>query len=355
MVIVDLWLDLLLSPRPVKSAVLHWLTENPNQDPHPFLYQLLSQHNLIDQHTKHNELLDWLSKADQGYIPYPDLPEQLRTINDPPTGLFYQGNKSLINDKLFAIVGSRKPTPAGSENTIQFAHQLSQSGLVLVSGLATGIDTIVHETALNTGADTIAVLGQGLNYSYPKHNQTLQQSIREQGLLLSEYLPDRNIKAWQFPKRNRIISALSEGVLVTEAAKKSGSLITARLAAEQGRQVFAIPGDIMNPMVAGCHHLIREGAQLVSHSREILAAIFWNQPEQLPLIPQVEQTTKLTKDENKVFKSLDRTPRNIDMIQARTECQLTLVLDALFSLELKGMIISSIDGYYKPTQGDTCK
>ena len=355
MVNANLWLDLLLSPRSVKSAYFLWLSENPNQDPHTFITQLLKQHNLFDEHTKQSELVAWLSQDDQGFIPYPELPEQVKAINDPPLGLFYQGNKDLLNHKQLAIVGSRNPTPAGIENTIQFAYQLAQTGIVMVSGLATGIDSVVHKTSLKAGGKTIAVLGQGLNHSYPKNNHALQQSIREQGLLLSEYLPDRFIKAWQFPKRNRIISALSEGVLVTEAAKKSGSLITARLAAEQGRQVFAIPGDIMNPMVAGCHHLIREGAQLVSQSSEILAAIFWNQPEQLSLIPEASEPTKLTKGESKVFKSLDRTPRNIDMIQARTECELTLVLDALFSLELKGMIISSIDGYYKPTQGDTCK
>ena len=171
---------------------------------------------------------------------------------------------------------------------------------------------------------------------------------------MSEYLPDCRVKSWQFPKRNRIISALSEGVLITEAALKSGSLITAKLAAEQGRQVFALPGDILNPMVTGCHHLIREGAQLVTQTEEILEAIFWNQQHKLSLIPREAQKHPLTKEENKVFKILDRTPTSIDKIQARTECELTLVLDALFSLELRGLIISSIDGYYKPTQGDTC-
>lgn len=354
MVNADLWLDLLLSPHTLKSAVSQWLAVNPDSDPSAFIAQQLERNHQIDAHTKQAGLVAWLGQSNQGFIPYPELPEQLRAINDPPLGLFYQGNRALLNNTQFAIVGSRKPTPAGTENTIQFAHQLTQAGLTLVSGLASGIDSLVHTTCLKAQGHTIAVLGQGLEHCYPKHNHALQQSIKEQGLLLSEYLPDCKVKAWQFPKRNRIISALSEGVLLTEAALKSGSLITAKLAAEQGRQVFALPGDILNPMVAGCHHLIREGAQLVTHAEEILEAIFWNQQHKLSLIPREAQKHPLTKEENKVFKILDRTPTSIDKIQARTECELTLVLDALFSLELRGLIISSIDGYYKPTQGDTC-
>jgi len=145
MVNAHLWLDLLLSPHTLKSAVSQWLAVNPDSDPSAFIAQQLERNHLIDVHTKQAGLVTWLGQSNQGFIPYPELPEQLRAISDPPLGLFYQGNQALLNNTQLAIVGSRKPTPAGAENTIQFAHQLTQAGLTLVSGLATGIDSLVHK------------------------------------------------------------------------------------------------------------------------------------------------------------------------------------------------------------------
>ena len=169
-----------------------------------------------------------------------------------------------------AIVGSRKPSSGGRENAFYFASKLAQSGLVILSGLASGIDGIAHQAALDVDGLTTAVLGCGHNYCYPKKHQTLFNHIEKNGLIISEFSPNTPVRAYQFPQRNRLISGLSQGVLVVEAAIKSGSLISCRLAADQGRDVFAIPGDITNPMTRGCHHLIRNGACLVETPEQIL-------------------------------------------------------------------------------------
>ena len=354
MSIHQLWLDLALSPTKTIRDYFRYCHEHGQTPDRTSLTRFFKRINIPQRHSERHDLIAWLSEPDQGFLPYPDLPGQLRQLKDPPAGLFYQGDEKLINERMIAVVGARKQTPAGAENCQQFAYQLAQSGLVIISGLASGADTTAHTAALAASERTVAILGQGLDTCYPKSNSGLQGEIKRKGLLLSEYAPSESVKAWQFPHRNRLISGLSDGVLVTEATIRSGSLITANLAAEQGKQVFAIPGDIQNQMVSGCHHLIREGAQLVSHPREILAAIYWTEPPQLELLRTEMDDKQFTKSEKKVLDALDRTPRHLDIIQARTECELTLVLDALFSLELKGMIISSIDGYYKPNQGDTC-
>ncbi len=349
-----LWLDLFLCPTRTVLNYFKYAREQSSGCDANFLQYYLEKVGCLGCHADNPTLTQWLLQAGQGFIPYPELPERLRQIDDPPAGLLYQGDPGLLEARMIAVVGARKQTPAGAENCRHFAYRLAQSGLAIISGLARGADASAHRACLDAKGKTIAVLGQGMNHVYPVANESLQMQIRHDGLVISEYTPDQPVRAWQFPHRNRLISGLAEGVLVTEAALKSGSLVTARCAAEQGRQVFAIPGDIQNQQVAGCHHLIREGAQLVSHPREVLDAIFWTEPRQLELVRTQEPSTRLTDMEKKMLAALDRTPRHLDIIQARTECELTLVLETLFSLELKGMIISSIDGYYKPNQGDTC-
>jgi DNA processing protein len=181
-----------------------------------------------------------------------------------------RGDPHLLSEPQIAIVGSRSPTPSGLEITRDFARRLARDGLVITSGLAIGVDGAAHAGALETGR-TIAVLGTGPDLVYPAAHRALARRIAESGALVSEFPPGQGPVAGNFPRRNRIISALSLGVLVTEAALKSGSLITARCALEQGRDVFAIPGSIRNPLARGCHALIREGARLVEDPTEIVA------------------------------------------------------------------------------------
>ena len=217
--------------------------------------------------------LHWLQEADNNHfltITDPGYPELLRQIPDPPAWLFLKGDPDLLHHTQLAVVGSRNPTRGGRENAAEFARELAGQGLGITSGLATGIDTAAHEGALAADGITLAVVATGLDRVYPASNRELAHRIAGNGLLVSEFPPGTEPRAGHFPSRNRIISGLSLGVLVAEATEKSGSLITARLATEQGREVFAIPGSIHNPLARGCHRLIRQGAKLVEQASDIL-------------------------------------------------------------------------------------
>lgn len=203
----------------------------------------------------------------------PIYPQQLRHISNPPPVLFVSGDPKVLSDPQIAIVGSRRPTPGGRENAHLFAGQLSRAGLIVTSGLAIGIDGAGHEGALNAGGLTIAVAATGLDRVYPRQHHELAQRIALHGAIVSEFPTGVAPKPEHFPRRNRLISGLSLGVLIVEAARCSGSLITAGFAAEQGREVFAIPGSIHNPVARGCHHLIREGAKLVESAEDVLEEI----------------------------------------------------------------------------------
>lgn len=199
-------------------------------------------------------------------------PKQLKHIPDPPAFLFVRGDIHQLNQPQIAMVGSRKPSQTGHQIATQFAHALAQQGFVITSGLAHGIDASAHRGALQAGqGQTIAVMGTGINLCYPSANQALYwQIIESGGAVISEFMPNTPARDYHFPKRNRIVSGLSLGVLVVEAALKSGSLITAQNALEQNRQVFAIPGHIYNEQSRGCHQLIREGALLVDDPQQIV-------------------------------------------------------------------------------------
>ncbi len=203
-----------------------------------------------------------------------DYPLSLSQIYDPPTLLYYLGNKNLLTKKLIAVVGSRKMTDYGKWAARELTTQLCQHAFVIVSGLARGIDTCAHQAALEAKGATIAILGSGFNHIYPPENNDLSQEIvAKGGLLVSEYPPEQGVLPLNFPRRNRIISGLSLGVLVIEASIKSGSLITARLAGEQGREVFALPGPIDSPESQGTAMLIQNGAKLVARVEDILEEI----------------------------------------------------------------------------------
>jgi DNA processing protein len=219
--------------------------------------------------------LRWLEHDGHHFVPlgsdsYPSL---LAEISDAPIGLFVRGDPAVLSLPQLAIVGSRNPTAGGRDNATSFAAHLARCGLAITSGLAIGIDAAAHQGALAAGGVTLAVCGTGLDIDYPSANGTLAEAIAKRGALISEFPLGTPALQANFPRRNRIISGLSLGTLVVEAALRSGSLITARLAAEQGREVFAIPASIHNPLARGCHQLIRQGAKLVETGDDIFAEL----------------------------------------------------------------------------------
>jgi DNA processing protein len=219
--------------------------------------------------------LAWLREPDHHLLTLhdPDYPELLANIADPPLLLYINGRRELLARPALAIIGSRNASTQGKANASGFAQVLSDAGLTIVSGLALGIDAAAHEGALRGDGSTIAVVGTGVDRIYPARNEALTRRIAAQGCIVSEYALGTPPISNNFPRRNRIISGLSAGVLVVEAAAESGSLITAELAADQGREVFALPGSIHSALAKGCHKLIRQGARLVETVDEVLEAM----------------------------------------------------------------------------------
>jgi DNA processing protein len=202
-----------------------------------------------------------------------DFPPQLESIPQPPAALFVSGDASLLLRPQVAIVGARNATTAGRSTARTFATHLAQAGFVITSGLAEGIDGAAHEATLDAGLPTVAVIGTGPDRVYPRKHRALSARVEAHGALVSEFLPGMAPRADHFPRRNRILAGLSLGTLVVEAGLQSGSLITARLAGEQGREVFAVPGSIHNPLARGCHRLIRDGVRLVESASEIVETL----------------------------------------------------------------------------------
>jgi DNA processing protein len=292
-------------------------------------------------------------------------PKALAALRDAPIFLFYRGNSQLLNEASIAIVGSRNPTHYGREQAFTIAQQLVMSDWHVVSGLAIGIDGEAHKGALNslTGigrGKTIAVLGSGLEAIYPKRHQALADDIvAGGGVLLSEHLPDIKALAQHFPRRNRIVSGMSLGTLVIEAAYKSGSLITARLAAEQGREVFALPGAVTNPLSRGCHQLIKEGANLVENATDIInlinsdlavetrAAGGDNQPETQHNLFAAVPGPKLEGTAKTIYQALDVIPTAIDTLVNRSGLSVAEVAQQLILMELKGYVAQTPGGYVR--------
>lgn len=216
--------------------------------------------------------LAWLEDPDHHLLTWHDerYPSLLRNLSSPPAALFVDGDVDVLWQPQLAVIGSRNPTAGGRENACDFAGELARQGLTITSGMADGIDSEAHRAALDAGGSTVAVLGTGADVVYPASGTSLARRIARQGALVTELPPGTSAKREHFPSRNRIISGLSMGVLVIEAGLRSGTLITARLAGEQGREIFALPGSIHNPMAKGCHRLIRDGARLVENVAEIL-------------------------------------------------------------------------------------
>jgi DNA processing protein len=300
--------------------------------------------------------LEWLAQPGHQILTLndSDYPDLLRQIDDPPPVLYLIGDKALLHQPQLAVVGSRNPTPNGLGNAREFARTLASSGLCISSGLATGIDGAAHEGAL-TGGATIAVLGTGPDRIYPAAHRDLAHRIADSGLLVTEFPPGTPARAENFPRRNRIISGLSLGTLVVEAAPQSGSLITARLAIEQGREVFAIPGSIHNPQARGCHALIRQGAKLVESAQDIieeLGALLGSleavaEPTATPAEPASNRLHD--PDYRNLFDALGYDPVSIDELITRTGLTAETVSSMLLLLELEGHVSSAPGGRYSRT------
>ena len=271
-------------------------------------------------------------------------------IADPPPVLFVHGDPTLLVRPQLAMVGSRNPTPGGSETAQAFACHLAQAGLVITSGLALGIDGASHRGALEGGGATLAVAGTGLDRVYPASHRGLAHAIVANGALISELPPGAPPLPEHFPRRNRIISGLSAGTLVVEAAANSGSLITARLAAEQGREVFAIPGSIHNPLARGCHGLIKQDAKLVETAQDILeelaplTGIFTLPVKHLG--EKGNETPLCTVEQKALLERLSFEPVAVDTIIRRSGLTPEVVSSILLTLELQGYVISSAGGCY---------
>ncbi|MCD8524922.1 MAG: DNA-processing protein DprA [Gammaproteobacteria bacterium] len=273
-------------------------------------------------------------------------PSRLREIVQVPKTLFVQGEVSCLTKPCVAIVGTRKPSNIALRTTKEWATVLSNAGIVIVSGMALGIDGAAHQGALQGAAKTIAVLGCGVHVDYPKQHRELKQAIIDQGgCVVSEYPPDTPPRPANFPHRNRIISALSDGVIVMEAALKSGSLTTAKIAAEQGREVMAVPGSIHHPMTQGCHRLIREGATLVSSIQEVVECLRFSIPITWDAQVSDEKTTRLGKEERRLMTYIHHFSTPIDDIVLHSGLAFHEVCSMLITLELSGHVEKVAGGY----------
>jgi len=310
--------------------------------------------------------LEWLNAGEDRRIVTlgdPGYPASLLDIEDPPLMLYMlgdqagQGQTAIHNAACcIAIVGSRNPTPQGEVNARHFAKALGSAGLCVISGLALGIDAAAHDGALLAGAGTIAVVGTGLDRVYPKGNLALAHRIAQQGLIVSEFPLGTPPLTANFPKRNRIISGLAQGVLVVEAALKSGSLITARLAAEQGKEVFAIPGSIHSPQSRGCHLLIKQGAKLVETVEDVLEEMKLPASYRLGNVTtecietnrgDLNHITGTTGESGALLAALGFEVSSLDALQARTGLSTAELQARLLELELDGHIARLPGGLFQ--------
>ncbi|MEX5213086.1 MAG: DNA-processing protein DprA [Nitrospiraceae bacterium] len=273
-----------------------------------------------------------------------EYPSRLNQIADPPPLLYVAGRLDPADVHAVAIVGSRRSTPQGRAVTEELSRTLAQAGFTIVSGLARGIDAAAHRGALAAGGRTIAVLGCGIDHTYPPEHEKLRRQIEMHGAVLSELAMGAPPHSYHFPRRNRIISGLSLGVLVTEAALDSGSLITARLAGEQGREVFALPGSVRAETSRGPHRLIKDGAKLVETAQDVIEELLPQLDEQMRRRLAVRRdapakaVSPLSADESRVIAALSADPVHIDELTFRIQLGPAAVSAALLSLEMKGLV-----------------
>ncbi|WP_440996755.1 DNA-processing protein DprA [Arhodomonas sp. SL1] len=300
--------------------------------------------------------LAWLAAADDHHLitrSDPAYPEQLASIADAPPLLFVVGDPTVLRRPQLAVVGSRKPTHSGSDNAREFARYLAECGLVITSGLALGIDAAAHRGALAGGGATVAVTATGADRTYPARHRDLAREIAANGAVVTELPTGTGVRREQFPRRNRLISGLALGVLVVEAGMHSGSLLTARHALDQNREVFAVPGSIHNPLARGCHALIRAGAKLVESAGDVF--------EELPPMAVTPSATPATRegaseegsgaeplgdDYATVLDALEYDPVAFDVLTERTGLTADTLSSMLLILELRGHVIACAGGRY---------
>lgn len=319
---------------------------------------------------------DWLQAPDHHLLGWhdPDYPALLRRAPSAPLALFVAGNPALLWYPAVAVVGSRSPTPGGRDNAADFAHALAASGLAVTSGLAAGIDAAAHEAALAAGGLTLAVIGTGPDVPYPRSHANLHARIATHGAVVSEHPPGTQPQRQHFPSRNRILAGLTLGTLVIEAAERSGALITARQATEAGREVFAVPGSIHNPLARGCHRLIREGAGLVESASEVIAALAPVAAELAddlrarlaPPAPPAHERPRADAprderdstpvqhggreddpDYQKLWQALGHDPTGMDQLVERTGLTAAQLSSMLLLMELEGRVSSKHGRYYR--------
>ena len=308
--------------------------------------------------------LQWLAQPNHHLLCWDDdaYPVLLRRIPNPPAALFIDGDPGCLWQPQIAVIGSRNPTAGGLEHARDFAGTLARQGMTITSGLASGIDAAAHRAALDAGAMTIAVNGTGLDLVYPRSSSRIAQGIRCQGAMVSELPLGAPPKPQHFPSRNRIISGLSLAVLVIEAGLNSGTLITARKAAEQGRDVFALPGSLNNPMAKGCHRLIREGARLVETTADIMQELGpvaaelqmeiaqrLDVPEEAPSPPRQADDLLADPDYQALWNSIGYDPSSVDALIEKTGLTARATASMLLIMELKGMVKKQGSGRYVRT------
>jgi DNA processing protein len=296
----------------------------------------------------------WLDCPQHHVVPFtdPHYPVALRGLARSPIALYVAGNPQVLNDPQLSIVGSRNPTPPGRDTAFEFAESLAACGLGITSGLAQGIDTAAHRGALAAQGVTVAVLGSGIDVIYPRINRALSEEIAFQGALISEFPLGTPPRRENFPQRNRIIATLSLGTLVVEAARRSGSLITARLAADHNRELFAVPGSIHNPLSRGCHELIRQGAKLTETVADILTELNFSaffagvRRGSSGLDPPPGIEAGMDKEHKILLDALGFDPADVDMLVVRTGFKAEAVSSMMLILELEGHVQAAPGGRY---------
>ncbi len=288
--------------------------------------------------------LVWSQAPDQhlACLADPEYPQTLLHIPDPPTLLYVRGRLDLLNAAALAMIGSRNPTPQGIQNAQRFAAALAEAGLTITSGLALGIDAAAHRGALTASGNTVAFIGTGIDRIYPATNQQLAMQIAAKGSIISEFPLGTPPVAANFPRRNRLIAGLSLGALIVEATVDSGSLITARLASEQGREVFAIPGSIHSPQSRGCHRLIKQGAKLVETVQDVLDELRWKSAPAKP-----PSRSDSARDVPGLLHSMGFDPCSVDELANLNGLTAEVVSVMLLHLELDGQLASLPGGRYQ--------
>lgn len=307
---------------------------------------LAQRHTLVEERLQAAQA--WLDSGEQRHalpLGHPDYPPALLQAADPPLLLYLQGPPALLKSRSLAVVGSRQPTPQGADHARRFARELAERGWTVVSGLALGVDAAAHEGALDAGGATVAVMGTGPDRIYPARHRGLAHRIAAGGALLTEHAPGTPALPDHFPQRNRLIAGLCEGTLVVEAALRSGSLITARLASEAGREVFAVPGSILSPQSQGCHALIKQGAKLVETVDDLLDELQGAAPRQAPLPLDMPAGDDAPPDP--VLAAMGHDPVTLDALLARTGWPAAELSARLLELELAGHAARLPGGLYQ--------